>query len=512
MRLLALLLPCALVGQTFGCFDSPELPYGGDAELHRGEQITFTPILDPTRISEILKLPSKKLGGFGPSYPVQQIAVFGALKTQTESLIESDTADLFLEVRKGSGRTSFYQLVAPKTYWASDGAFPFDGGIAELRIVPATSDNSVPLVVLQTKSRTGGANTMGEIASRHLLDFRQGEPRSLVALDCTSIGGGGACGAHDMFFDQRHSLACSWAPRRDDFLCTQETTNRWAWGSVTWKEAFYLIHGDAAPPPGVPLNAPRSPQQWAAGLTPNRPKSIVLPGYGDTHLLASLGNRIKLLASRGDTRSLIPRFYLYTPDDTLRIEPRLFAEDQVEQWIEPLGEDAPGVLTGAPMSFAVKPLLPSPEGLHFFQVTLTQDKHHSLFWVGIDCRRGQCVADVLWVATDALEYDHCRVAHIPDSAVYANWTGGGVALAELDIEPRRNLDYIEGLGYYPKFPEQPELLCPYEADLRWSDGAWVIQRIPRPCDPATIRVRAITVSSQGELSASPAKMFDSGQQ
>jgi hypothetical protein len=471
LRLILCLVPSLLVGQSFGCFESPELPGSGDAELNRERQIAFTAIEDPTRIAQIRGLPAKQLGGFAESYPARLLTLFAELKTRAESYHDSDTANLFLDIERRNGGHSYFELT---------GDFDFTGGIDRVRLAPATEDRTVPLIVLQTYGLYR-AHASDEETSRFLLDLRRTEPRSLAALECSRISGGGACGAFDNTFDTKQSIACSWAPDRNDFLCAQETKHPLAWGEVGWKEAFYLLSGAEALLPRV------EPETWR---------------------LASLGKGTTLEASRGNTGSLWPRFFLGTTGHRQELKPRILGGAP-----EPVRFDEPdrrGYLTGAPMSFAVQPLRPSPPGLQVFQVALTQDQHHSLFWIGVDCRRGPCTADVLWIATDGLEYDHCRRAHIPDSAARAEWIGRGDVLARLDVEPLRSLD-SDGDGYYRKGPEDSPLPCPYDADLGWFDGGWVITRKPRPCDPAKIAVRAIGISSHGVISAAPAKMLDEEQ-
>jgi hypothetical protein len=506
MRLAALLFPSIMAAQGFGCFESAELPYGGDATLYRDKRIAFEPVRDSDQIAQIQKLPSKRLSGFGSSSPVREVAFFGEIKTPAAEIGSGDSGVIYLDVQRRSSAHEFYRLAAPATDWQDGGGFPFTGGIAEVRVAPATPDRSVPLVVLQTYGQSRGVNTGVEAASRYLLDLRQGQPRSLATVDCLSVSGGGACGAFDSEFSQRHSLSCSWLASQNDFLCKREMTNPFAWGGVTWRDAFYLLSGMAAAPPGISPTAPRAPEEWASQLSTGTAKHTLLPRYGDTFVLTTLPNRVALLASRGNTARLWPRFWLFTPSGTTEIVPRLLAGDPLGSPFEPLPDGISGYLTGAPMSFVITPLRPAPPGLSFFAVALTQGKQHSLFWTGIDYRSGNCAADILWVATDAMEYDNCRAAHVPDSAARAEWIGKNDVLARLDVEPLRSLDY-QGEGYYRQDSHGPELACAYDAEIRWSNGVWVVSRKPRECDSGAVTIRAIAVSSEGTISAIPARMI-----
>jgi hypothetical protein len=64
----------------------------------------------------------------------------------------------------------------------------------------------------------------------------------------------------------------------------------------------------------------------------------------------------------------------------------------------------------------------------------------------------------------------------------------------------------DGEGYCAKNRDGDSLECPYDADLGWSDGEWILTPKPRPCDPAKMTVRAISISKEGVISAAPAKM------
>jgi hypothetical protein len=389
------------MGQGFGCFESPDLPESGDAKLDRDRKIAFTAIADPTRIARIQKLPAKRLGGFAGHYPVRKVTIFAELKKRAKFVGDADTARLFLDLERSGGRHSYFEL---------DGEFEFTDGIKEIRLARATPDKAVPLIVLQTYGLHRGA-AGAIVISRFLVDLRKAEPRSLAALDCSEFFGGGACNAFELPFQEKQSLACTWAPDRNDFLCVQETEHPLAWGNVGWKEGFYLLSGAEAPLPRI------EPETWR---------------------IASLGSGTTLQAARGNTGSLLPRFFLSTAGHTQELKPGMLDGAPELRLFDP--SDRPGYLTGAPMSFVVKQLHPSPAGLHVFQVALTQNDHHSLFWVGVDCRPGACRADAVGIATDALEHESCRRAHIPDSAARAEWIGKGAVLARLDVEPGRYLD------------------------------------------------------------------------
>ena len=269
-------------------------------------------------------------------------------------------------------------------------------------------------------------------------------------------------------------------------------------------------------------------------------RRMLLPHVGETVVLDRVAEpgvvdgAVFLMASRGDTGHLWPRFHLVFADrvtsyagqsaelDIVVLEANETRREEIEKLHGPydgsqanrrLQPASPGILAGDPMDFVVKPLRSAVSGSYFFQVLLKQNKHHSLFWVGVDVRRRPYRGQALLIATDALEYDHCRWAHIPDSAARAEWVGSGEPLARLDIEPRRYLQF-DGEGYFENEMDQEagKRRCPYSMDLAWTyERGWVM--IPKfvACDESKVTIRAIAISDQGDISARPAPILSPDQ-
>ncbi len=75
-----------------------------------------------------------------------------------------------------------------------------------------------------------------------------------------------------------------------------------------------------------------------------------------------------------------------------------------------------------------------------------------------------------------------------------------------NIEPRRYLDF-NGEGYFENEMDQEagKRRCPYSMDLAWTyERGWVM--IPKfvACDESKVTIRAIAISDQGDISATPA--------
>ena len=552
VALLLLLLNYAAVAQQtkFGCSESygqSNVP-GENASLARVADIRFRPLSDPQEILRIRKLPSISLAGFAGRYGVRQITFFAELREQGDSFWEPGKARFYAEAQRWAGTKIDYALSFADTPQGDEvdvtsGRADFDPDRKALREVPGwgvfrgTPDKNIPLVVLQTYSEYMGANSGVNTTTRRLIDFRDSQPRSVAQLDCNEPIRGGACTAYDAEFDPQGELQCDWIAARADFQCLESKTSLWNWGSVTWKERFYLISADMLWPPEVRQGTPASPYDWAMALERDgsdpKGRRIVLPHAGETVVLDRFAEpdvfegAALLMASRGDTGHLWPRFHLVFANpaisyagqsaelDILVLEANETRRTEIEKLHGPydgleanqrLQPASPGILAGDPMDFVVKPLRSAVSGVHFFQVLLKQNKHHSLFWVGIDARHRPYRGQALLIATDALEYDHCRWAHIPDSAARAEWAGSGESLARLDIEPRRYLDF-DGEGYFENEVEQEagKGRCPYSMDLAWTyDRGWVM--IPKfvACDENKVTIRAIAISDQGDISVRPA--------
>jgi hypothetical protein len=547
---LLVLLSSRVVAQPakFGCSESYgqwQAP-GDDAALTRDTGLRFARLDDPKEVERIQKLPSKSSTGFAQRYGVRRITFFAEIAAGEKGFFEPGTGHFYAEVQSWAGASAYYALLSADALHGggiavTSGETEYDDGSKTQREIPgwglfaATPDKGIPLLVLQTFASYFGANSGIMGATRQLIDFRGGQPRSVVALECDERSSGGACNAFDASFEPQGSLECDWVADRTDFQCVQTTTSVWNWGNVIWKERFYLLSRDMMWPAEVPENAPGSPYDWAVALTAGDSdptgKRIVLPRVGDTFVLGWIGSRetgggaITLMASRGDNGHLWPRFHVAFGGDTLlperadELEVRTLEANEVRAHeignqgrrldadvrVRPV---APGILAGDPMSFVVKRLPSEAPGLYFFQVLLMQNKHHALFWVGIDTRSRPNRGQALLIATDALEYDHCRWAHIADSAARAEWSGSGETLATMDIEPRRYLD-LDGDAYFEKELDQEtgKGRCPYTMDLGWSsEKGWLMYPKFPECDKAAMIVWTITISDRGDISARPATM------
>ena len=552
--LLLLLLNCPAVAQQtkFGCSESYgqwHVP-GENASLARAADIRFRPLSDPQEILRIRKLPSKSLAGFAGQYGVRQIIFFAEPRAPGDSY-QPGKVRFYAEAQRWAGARVDYALSFAGTPHGDEvdvtsGSTDYDPDSKAERevpgwgVFPGTPDRNIPLVVLETYAGYMGANSGVNTTTRRLIDFRDGQPRSVAQLNCNEGIRGGACTAYDEEFEPQGALECDWMAARADFQCLENRTSIWNWGSVTWKQRFYLISGDMLWPPEIRPGTPASPYDWAMALERDgsdpKGRRMVLPYAGETVVLDRVvepevfEGAVLLMASRGDTGHLWPRFHLVFAHPVIRYVSQfaeleiltLEANDTRRGEIEKLhgpydGAEAsqrirpaaPGILAGDPMDFVVKPLPGTAPGVHFFQVLLKQNKHHSLFWVGIDVRHRPYRGQALLIATDALEYDHCRWAHIPDSAARAEWVGSGESLARLDIEPRRYLDF-EGQGYFPNELDQEagKARCPYSMDLRWTyEKGWVMTPKLAGCDENKVTIRAIAISDQGDISARPAPIL-----
>lgn len=248
LLLLLLLLNCpAIAGQTkFGCSESYgqwNVP-GEAASLARVADIRFRPLSDPREIRRIRKLPSKSLAGFAGRYGVRQITFFAEPREQGNSFYEPGKVRFYAEAVRWAGTRVDYALSFPGT--PPGDAADVTSGLTEddpdskapreipgWGVFPATPDQNIPLVVLQTYAGYMGANSGTNATTRRLIDFRDGQPRSVAQLDCDERIRGGACTAYDELFEPQGKLQCDWIAARADFQCLESRTSNWSWGSVT---------------------------------------------------------------------------------------------------------------------------------------------------------------------------------------------------------------------------------------------------------------------------------------
>ncbi|MEO8367978.1 MAG: hypothetical protein ABI806_02105 [Candidatus Solibacter sp.] len=493
-------------GETVGDAQS------GNADWNRNPPVHFEIEQDPARAASIRKLPSKSIAGFAASRRVRQVTFHAEVKA-AESSTESGRAEIWADVVSVAGARTLYHL-SPVNQNPDDHEPGFgldvekDRDISALDVFAATPDKTLPLLVMQLKSHSMGANSGANVTTRHLFDFRTGPPKSRAALDCVEYQAGGACNAYDSLYSQQTDVDCQWIAERNDFLCTHTRRAVRLWGDTAWTEVSYLISGDMRWPAEVEPDSPRTLPEWVDSLAGGSPVGghTVLPIHGDTHVLWQ-GHQGTLLASRGETSHHWPKFTLIHghPQSASELPVRTLepGQDKPSNDEEPLRGIAPGILAGSPMTFTVKEL-GGPGGVQFLQVLLTQGDHRSLFWIGIEESHR---AEALWIATDAAEYDVCREAHVAASATKAQWLGGSRTLATLDVEPRRFLS-SEGEGYLMKNGEQGSNQCPQDVRLSWtSETGWQIAGQARACNGETVTIRAIAISATGEITANPAPIF-----
>ena len=504
----------------FGCsetYGQTEAP-GENASLNR-DPIRFTPVTDAAEIRRIQKLFSKSLTSFGPRYAVRQITFFADL-TSSDSISQPGTGRFYAEVQPPAGASAIYAVSA---------GHPGEETAIEANtwgLFAATPDKSIPLVIFQTFGHYMGGNSGANLISRRLIDFRGGKPRFVVTLDCEDRIRGGACTAYDEGFEPQGTVKCSWISDRADFQCTQTKTSPWNWGNVSWKERYYLFSRDMMWPPEISETTPASLYDWAVALehehSEPKGKRIVLPYLADTVVLDRISDStdkpVYLMASRGDSGHMWPRFHLVFPaygapfgGRTRELEIQTLetpSQRELSEANERIQATAPGILTGDPMEMAIKRLSSPNRDLHFFQVLLNQSKHHSLFWICVDLRRNPYRSQALLIATDASEYDHCRWAHILASAAAAQWLGKGDKLATLDVEPRRYPDFDDDEEYFDTEVDTHEKAkCPYIMDLAWSQElGWLMSQKSTACDQAKMIIRQVVISNQGDITARPAKM------
>jgi hypothetical protein len=520
---------------TFGCSESygqqgwdggntpntKDRDKGGRAGFTRATGLRFEVVRNAGRIARIRKLRSKYVTGFSARYGVRRITFFARIRPSDLSSFFAEGL-FYVELQSWAGARTYYAI-------SSDDQPAFPISDSSFNVFRATPDRNIPLVVLQTSASFVGQHSSTYTATRELFDFRHAKPRSVASLDCsrdTEIFGT-SCSWREEQELGRSSLECDWVPERTDFRCTQQTTSVLTWGSRIWKERFFLLSGTALWPLEIVENAPPSPYAWAESLKKHRSdptgRTAVLPRVGDTFVLWCEEHQRKamLLASRGNTGHLWPRLYLVVfhgdaPAQTDELEIRTLETNAAAQreyfgaadrWAQPT---TPGILTGEPISLTLKSLEPTLPGVRFFQVLLTQNDHRALFWVGIDGRVEPQRGQALLIATDAAEFDACEYMRMPASAAIAEWNGGSPVLARLDVEPRRYIE-IEGGDYLPgsiaSGAYTPDIECPGSAELGWSaEKGWLIHHEIRDCDRGRTVVRAVAVSDQGEISASPARM------
>jgi hypothetical protein len=497
----------------FGCEESRDK----NGPFIRDTGLRFEPITDPKRIAEITRLPSKSLAGFAASYQVDTVRVFAAVsspESEEFSQLEPATVTLYLGLSRSDG--SHYFALRPKEDERFDIAAENEQDLSRLDLLPATPDKTFPLVVLSISSHSGGVNVGGDRTLLHLIDVSGPQPHSVAAIDCDFPE------SYSSYCPERHlddanvsyRLACEWSTARQDFVCTQVTSTHWDWGDTEVKAMFYVRSTDRIWPREVDTSGPTDLQTWGAALqrgTNLAGRHIVLPELGDTFVLDRLrGSDALLVASRGETNNLMPKFHL--------IHGRSGRMEELPvQTLEPtLSHSArqsvpPGILTGPRMRFAVKRLQATSAGVIFDEVLVMQEGHHSVFWVAIDVRNTQH-SRALLIATDAMDSTGtCPYALITASAARATWIGRLSRLVTLDVEPTRYVNtYCERDCYAVQLPSEDSRKevankCSYEVAVRWStsDG-WVLNKKDRPCDEEDIRVRAISISDSGSLKASPA--------
>ena len=550
----------ALVAQkpvTFGCLESygqqswddgamadpNDGHFGGRAELVETADLHFEPVRSPGRIATIRALPSKSLAGFSARYGVRLIRIFAQIAPVPEFLGEGSAyappslyagaaeGHFYVELQNRAGSSSYYAIrESLSTIEASANEC---GDQAAFDMFRATPDPGIPLIVLQTSTPGSEGRAVYCGATRHLIDFRQTTPRSAAALECRrdteTVGTG--CWNSTVRDLGKSALQCDWVSERTDFRCTRQRTSVTTWGGRTWQDRFFLISGSVLPPFENAGNVPSSPYTWAEALKKDLPdptgKTALLPEFGETSVLWSddPGRRAMLLASRGNSGHLRPRFFHVAFNgnataQTDEIEIRTLeasvgpkreddTQSQVDKWVK---SGKPGGITGDPIRLKVTPLDSTLPRVHFFQVLLTEGAHRALFWVGLDDRVEPYRGQALLIASDAAEFDECEEMLMPASAASAEWNGSAPILAKLDVEPPRRMD-IDGFGYMAGSYAHGELLvpdtgCPSDVELGWSsERGWLINRNTHECDIRKPLIRAVAISDGGGITSSPAKMF-----
>lgn len=518
---------------TLGCPEQTDSPLASYASVSRDLGLRFRSVRNLEEIAKIEKLPAKTAKGFAARYGVRQVRFLYA-EAEPDKDDEEEGPSLlkpppvyrvYIHVLNWKGESAYYKLLGHK------GDDRFEVNPSSDEAAPATPDQSVPIVVLRSKSESPGWRASSEDENQWVFDFRYGRVRAIAGIGCSWITAiTGQC--RNVQVGIQESLSCEWDRQRDDLLCTRTSLREAPWGSRGWKERFYVISGGMLWPSEVDPDNVMTPFRWGKIVAGRSVQKATLPWVGDTFRL-----RDNLVASRGDTGRLWPKFYLLSPGDDgtgtevalrsleeLKSRPRTETRQEADKGVQSL---TPGIVVGQPMSFTVTEL-PSPlRHIEFLQVTLSENNHHALFWIGVDYRSGKSRAQALLVATEGQDYEACDDASVSDSAAKAEWTGKFPAgcqtgptpkpdptvdltgLAKLDVEPQRYMS-DSGFGYHRRFNAGIDYWgdgCPYDVEIGWSyEKGWLMTARDRPCDPKTVTIREIKVSADGNISAAPAKM------
>lgn len=386
-------------------------------------------------------------------------------------------------------------------------------------ILPATSDNTIPLFDMQWNSDESGNWSVAR-ESHLLLDLRSHPPRLVASLDCDAITAYGACGVWDAAQQARSNVECDWDKSADNFICEhEEGPNR---------SRFKLLGGEGVPYL-VPAGFPASLAQFAQMVEHdpawlNRQTNI--PGLGKTsHLLRLVpGDRsiIHLFGSQGGSFFYVILRANQKPELGRIPTPSLFAEtpEQPQETQTPrasarpeLGIVASQMKIGGDLSFNVKRLFTSKE-THIFQITakegaLQDGNIHSLFWLAVNDKQlnQQLLISMVQLATEALSYMGCNQYQTMATAAKLTIQHGHSFRALLDVEPSHRAgmesDFVE---LDPERNETVENACGYPTKVEWNHHQGWIRTIGERKYPATYNPRSIAIADDGTIITTPGKV------
>ena len=404
----------------------------------------------------------------------------------------------------GSGAESWWTLVVKDKQTGSLAAdvtrfeLDEDGKHARFSDDPAhlaAPDSALPLFRLSFTSRSMGVNTQASSQTLLLVDLRSGAPQANLKLDCSTLEGGGACGAPDNANAGGGSTQCDWQAARQDYLCRSDSGDA--------SRTFYLLSRQDAyvAPSGQPLT-PGEFAQWIEKDRAWMQRTPALEGYGEVRALLRL-------PARGVVRYLLgapganytARFLLVTlrpgsAPDVRQLVVRSLVEDPSQEPPTAAPPDfPPDVIPSASVSFHLRRLA-SERGLKLWQVTATQGEQHTLYWLGLEERGSGIVAQALEIATDLTPYYHCGLYTQPASA-YRIRLQSAPFRAALTVEPGVYTDgddrYTDG-GYENASPR-----CPDRARVTWKTGqGFLLTQLDSACSNPELPHRVV-IGPDGRL-------------
>ncbi len=366
-------------------------------------------------------------------------------------------------------------------------------------VAPATPDPSIALFDLSFSVDEDGANASNSTDYHVLLDFRSEPPAVLASLECNNNEGGGVCTASDSGNATRSGFRCTWHAAKNDFWC--DANQPLGTYSRSAHDYFYLIAGEAAPPPTsafIAANLPEAAQRLDSASEPI--PAAYVPHYGEVALVIKTPGLL-VLGSPGKKGSL---FHFIVrgqkkPQSTLSIEP---ADASLSEAPEPAHaiEHSSSPTPEGTIIYKSRQIY-SGHNLRVYRVVSKEGNSHEVYWLGIENRHGETFYDAIRIATEASSYLSCGRFTSPATIVSMSKIAAPFHTA-VQIQPPTILSEAEETPQFwsPDSDDPPEE-CVHSASIEWREGHGFRLGNLSPCKNPE-QARRIRISDDGVVELS----------